>query len=73
MHAVLIFKLENKWSGCINRDKNGVKNIRKLALEYLKYGTRSHNYRRGIKVEDLIPYKSPTELMIKDSNPIRVK
>lgn len=47
--------MENQRYGCINRDINGVSNIKKLALEYLKFGSRSHNYKRDTKPEDMIP------------------
>ena len=32
MHSILTYKMENKRNGCINRDKNGCKNIQKIFL-----------------------------------------
>ena len=52
IHAVLTFQMENKRMGCINRDKNGVNNIRKLVNHYLKTGKRLPNYSRTVKLED---------------------
>ena len=35
MHSILTYKMENKRLGCINRDKNGCNNIKKLFNCYL--------------------------------------
>jgi len=48
MHAILTYKTGN-CKGCINRDKNGVNNIRKLAREFLSTGRRPENYTRQKK------------------------
>lgn len=38
--------MENKRKGCINRDKNGCKNIQKVFKSYLETGERPEKYRR---------------------------
>lgn len=45
-HSILTYQMENKRKGCINRDKNGCKNIQKIFDHYLKTGERPLNYRR---------------------------
>ena len=52
MHAILTYQLENNRLGCINRDRNGVYNIRKLVHHYLKTGERLSKYRRGTKLDE---------------------
>ena len=39
--------MENNRLGCINRDKNGCKNIQKIFEYYMKNNERPENYRRG--------------------------
>lgn len=51
MHAILTFKMENKRLGCINRDNNGVCNIRKLAQHFLKTGERLRRYSRNVNLD----------------------
>lgn len=46
MHSILTFKMENKRNGCINRDKNGCKNIKKVFESYMKTGERPEKYKR---------------------------
>ena len=38
-HSILTYKMENKRLGCINRDKNGCQNIKKLITSYMTLGT----------------------------------
>ena len=46
IHSILTYKMENKRKGCINRDKNGCKNIQKVFKSYLETGERPEKYRR---------------------------
>ena len=52
--------MENKRNGCINRDWNAVKNMKKITYHWFKYGKRPIKYSRKY---DLKSHK------IKDSNP----
>jgi hypothetical protein len=47
VHAVLIYKLESKESGCINRDKNSVNNMEKIVKELVETQERPLKYRRS--------------------------
>jgi hypothetical protein len=49
MHSILTFKMENKRKGCINRDKNGCKNIQKVFNHYIETGERPEKYKRDYK------------------------
>lgn len=69
LHAVLTSKMENQRIGCINRDKNGVKNIRKIVQEYINYGERPYNFRRDVKIENIISYKKFEKLTKIDYQP----
>ena len=40
MHSILTFKMENKRKGCVNRDKNGYKNIEKVFNHYIETGEK---------------------------------
>lgn len=53
IHSVLTYETENKSKGCINRDKNGMRSIRKIVNEYLDCGTRPEEYKRQKKVTEL--------------------
>lgn len=53
MHSILTYQMETQRLGCINRDKNGVKNIRKCVQYFLKTGNRLAKFSRGVKWEDL--------------------
>jgi len=46
IHSILTYKMENKRMGCINRDKNGCKNIQKVFNSYMLTGERPEKYRR---------------------------
>ena len=51
MHSILTYKMENNRLGCINRDKNGCYNIKKLFYSYMNSGVIPEAYRRGIKID----------------------
>lgn len=53
MHSILTYKMENKRNGCINRDKNGCKNIQKLFNYYMEYNERPERYKRGYNLQKL--------------------
>jgi hypothetical protein len=46
IHSILTYKMENNRKGCINRDKNGCKNIQKVFNCYMETGERLEKYRR---------------------------
>jgi hypothetical protein len=52
MHSILTYKMENKRMGCINRDKNSVKNMIKLTNYYLEHKDRPEKFKRTFKFED---------------------
>lgn len=57
IHSVLVSKILNRSSGCYitsyqQRDKNSVKNIKKIIKQYFQDGTRPYWYRRDIKLPD---------------------
>jgi hypothetical protein len=47
--------MENKRNGCINRDKNGCKNIQKVFNHYIEYNERPERYKRwgGVDLQKL--------------------
>jgi hypothetical protein len=45
--------MESNRLGCINRDKNGCKNIQKVFEYYIKNNERPENYRRGQTIQKL--------------------
>lgn len=53
MHSILTYKMENKRNGCINRDKNGCKNIQKIFNHYIEYNERPERYKRGVDLQKL--------------------
>jgi hypothetical protein len=53
IHSILTYKMENNRLGCINRDKNGCKNIQKVFEYYMKNNERPENYRRGQTIQKL--------------------
>jgi sensor histidine kinase YesM len=44
--------MENKRNGCINRDKNGCKNIQKV-FYYIEYNERPERYKRRVDLQKL--------------------
>ena len=53
IHSILTYKMENKRNGCINRDKNGCKNIQKVFNYYIEYNKRPERYKRGVDLQKL--------------------
>ena len=53
MHSILTYKMENKRNGCINRDKNGCKNIQKVFNYYIENNKRPERYKRGVDLQKL--------------------
>jgi hypothetical protein len=51
IHAILTYQMENNRKGCINRDKNGCKNIQKVFQSYMSTGERPERYRREYKLQ----------------------
>ena len=58
IHHILTYKTESGRMGCINRDLNAARNIRKLTQHYLKTGERLSKYRRE-KTTDEKALKTP--------------
>jgi hypothetical protein len=50
-HSILTYKMENNRLGCIDRDKNGCQNIKKLYNSYMTSGTIPLVYRRDYKLK----------------------
>lgn len=46
LHPILTYKMENGRLGCINRDYNGVNNIRRVVKQYLLDKTRPEDLQR---------------------------
>ena len=61
IHSVLTYQMENNRIGCINRDNNGVKGIRHVAMHWIKFNKRPKKYRRGYKLD--LKYKGADELV----------
>jgi hypothetical protein len=51
IHSILTYQMENKRKGCINRDKNGCKNIQKIFNNYMESGERPVRYRRDYTLQ----------------------
>jgi hypothetical protein len=51
IHSILTYQMENNRKGCINRDKNGCKNIQKVFNSYMETGERPEKYRREYKLQ----------------------
>ena len=49
IHSILTYQMENNRKGCINRDKNGCRNIQKVFNSYMETGERPEKYRREYK------------------------
>jgi hypothetical protein len=50
IHSILTYQMENQRKGCINRDKNGCKNIQKVFTAYMETGERPERYKRYYKL-----------------------
>ena len=51
MHSILTYKMENNRLRCINRDKNGCYNIKKLFYSHITSDVIPEVYRRGYKID----------------------
>ena len=49
IHSILTYQMENNRKACINRDKNGCKNIQKVFNSYMETGERPDKYKREYK------------------------
>ena len=49
IHSILTYQMENNRKACINRDKNGCKNIQKVFNCYMETGERPDKYKREYK------------------------
>lgn len=52
-HSILTYKMENNRMGCINRDRNAVKNMVKIVRYYMEHKERPLNYKR---IKDCNPF-----------------
>ena len=59
--------MENNRKGCINRDKNGCKNIQKVFNSYMETGERPEKYKREYKNKSIQPL--PLEAVKCDTSP----
>jgi len=57
IHSILTYPMENERLGCINRDRNAVKNMRKIVSQFFKTGDRPQRYCRGYELPET---KKPT-------------
>jgi len=55
IHSILTYQMENNRKGCINRDKNGCKNIQKVFKCYMETGERPEKYKREYKNNSIQP------------------
>jgi len=46
IHSILTYQMENNRKGCINRDRNGCKNIQKVFVSYMDTNERPEKYKR---------------------------
>jgi len=58
IHSILTYQMENNRKGCINRDKNGCKNIQKVFNCYMETGERPEKYRREYNNKSIQPLKA---------------
>ena len=58
IHSILTYQMENNRKGCINRDKNGCKNIQKVFKYYMETGERPEKYRREYNNKSIQPLKA---------------
>ena len=71
MHSILTYKMGNKRTGCINRDKNAVENMIKITRQYLRDKTRPQRFTRGVKLEDQQTNKKGKNLEFMSKRTIR--
>lgn len=53
MHPILTYKMKNNRLGCINRDKNSVRNMIDIVNSYIKNKSRPKNFKRTTDKDDL--------------------
>jgi len=68
IHSILTYQMENNRKGCINRDKNGCKNIQKVFNSYMETGERPEKYKREYKNNNSIQ-PLPLEAVKCDTSP----
>lgn len=51
MHSILTYQMENQRRGCINRDRNSCRNMKKIFDYYLQNHSRPEKYRRDTKIK----------------------
>ena len=71
--------MENKQSGCINRDENAVNNMIKIVNHHIKFKQRPNAYRRDLPGKSFCEAKqTQTSLcfrsfkLTKDNNPLEI-
>ena len=57
MHSILTCKMENNRYGCIQRDINSVKNMKKIVAHWLIHKKRPEKYRRGYVLKQTLTPK----------------
>lgn len=70
IHSILTYKTETGRLGCINRDRNAVLNIKKLAKHYLETGKRLEKYQRGTPKKECRKRIQPLKDREMNSSPI---
>lgn len=59
MHSILTYRTENGSLGCMNRDKNSVKNMKKIVSYWLENRDRPEKFKRGTSsIKVLQPMKN---------------
>ena len=66
LHSVLTYQMENKRTGCINRDYNSVENMKKITKYWLEHGRRPEKFTR----EYMISEKDTNQLPLKEESQI---
>jgi hypothetical protein len=51
IHSILTYQMENKRTGCINRDKNSVNNMAKIINHFLEHKETPERYKRGFDLD----------------------
>ena len=60
IHSILTYQMENNRMGCINRDKNGCKNIQKVFVSYMETNHRPEKYQRNQQKLPTVPETEPS-------------
>jgi hypothetical protein len=61
MHSILTYQMENKRTGCINRDKNSVNNMAKITNHFLEKREIPERYRRGFDLDKKVTKSKRTD------------